>query len=289
MCTPKPREDRLTVVDTIEKKPAKKTKEKPRVERDKGTSFLRVFGVLEFVINASSPITATQLSRSIGLPVATVHRICKMLVEQRLLQYEIDGKRLIGGPRMFDFATRVLSGSHFDLERRAILEALVNEVGETCNISIPDGTRMIYAERVEAHWPLRVQLSAGAHVPMHCTASGKLYLSQLEPSVADNILTCLELQKHTRRSINSVDKLKTELARIRKRGYATDNEEFIEGLVAVSVPILDSTGRFCAGLAVHGPKMRLSVKSALERLPALRDAAAQISELMLKNGSSCRP
>lgn len=255
------------------------TKEKP-VVRDKGTSFLRAFGILETVIHSQLPTTVAKISRIVGLPVATVHRLSKMLVEQQILQYEIDGKHLLAGPRIIDFASRVLSSSYFELERRIIMEALVEDVGETINISIPDGMRMIYAERVESHWPLRVQLPTGTPVPMHCTASGKLYLSQLEEPVADRILKNLDLAKHTARTIVNTEKMNAELSKIRKRGYATDNEEFIEGLVAVSVPIVDANGNFCAGLALHGPKFRITLKSALMCLPKLHNAAQQISELM---------
>ena len=77
-----------------------------------------------------------------------------------------------------------------------------------------------------------------------------------------------------------LQELEVELQKIRKRGYATDDEEFIDGLVAVAVPISDANGRFCAGLALHGPKFRITVKSAADALPALRKAAAQIEDLI---------
>lgn len=150
---------------------------RPKVVRDRGVSFLRVFRILEAVVDANVPVDATRIAKSIGLPVPTVHRLCKMLIEERFLQYEMDGKRLISGPRMFGLGTRIMSASRFNLERRAIMETLVEEVGETCNIAIPDGLQMVYAERVETKWPLRIQLPIGTHVPIHCTASGKLYLS----------------------------------------------------------------------------------------------------------------
>jgi len=204
-----------------------------------------------------------------------------MLVEQRLLQYEIDGKRLTNGSRLFEFATQILASSHYDLERRIILERLVEEIGETCNISIPDGTRMIYAERVESHWPLRVQLPVGSHVPIHCTASGKLYLSHLSDKTLDRFLKGLCFTQHTPHSIASVEALHEELAKIRAQGYATDDEEFIDGLVAVAVPIRDPNGRFCAGLAVHGAKYRISLTDALAKLKPLNEAARQIEELMV--------
>ncbi len=248
--------------------------------RDKGTSFLRVFRILEVVIDANRPLTAAEISEGVGLPRPTTHRLCKMLLSERLLQYEIDGKRMFGGPRLFEFAGRVLSGSHLDLERRAILEDLAEEIGETCNISIPEGSRMIYAERVESHWPLRMQLPAGTAVPLHCTASGKLYLAQLEASQRHRIVGRLRLSKNTPFTLVDADKLESELEQIRKQGYATDKEEFIEGLVAVAVPICDPNGRFCAGLAVHAPVIRMTMEDALAQLPALRSAAQQIEKLI---------
>ena len=257
--------------------------DKPTIVRDKGASFLRAFSVLESVVDSSAPVTVSHIAKTVGLPIATTQRLCKVLVEQRLLQYEIDGKRLLSGPRLFELSASVLSGSHYDLERRAILESLVEKVGETCNISIPDGLRMIYVERVESHWPLRVQLPTGSAVPMHCTASGKLYLSQLEPEVSDRLVTRLDLGRHTSKSIIDPKALKDELKKIRNRGYATDNEEFIDGLIAVAVPIFDQNGRFCAGLALHGPKFRITLRGAVKQLPVLQKAAAQIGELMKSN------
>ena len=248
--------------------------------RDKGNSFLRVFRILEEVVNANRPLTVVDISDGVGLPVPTTHRLCKMLLNERLLQYEIDGKRVIGGPRLFDFGSRVLSGSHLDLERRAILEALVEEIGETCNISIPEGTRMIYADRVEAHWPLRMELPAGTPVPQHCTASGKLYLSQLDPTERQRIVARLRLSKQTAHTIVDLDEMEQELQRIRYRGYATDNEEFIDGLVAVAVPITGANGKFCAGLALHAPKFRMTMDDAIAHLPTLRKAARQIGNLI---------
>lgn len=253
--------------------------------RDKGTSFLRVFRILDAVVDANRSLTVAEIGKTTGLPVPTTHRLCKMLLQERFLQYDIDGKRLHGGPRLFNFGGRILSVSHLDLERRAILEALVDETGETCNIAIAEGTRMIYADRVESHWPLRVQLPIGTPVPLHCTASGKLYLALLEPLVRRSILERLRLSKETKSTIVDVDELDSKLREICGQGFGTDDEEFIEGLVAVSVPILDANGRFCAGLALHAPKFRMTMEGALENLPTLRLAARQIEDLVSRNGA----
>ena len=118
---------------------------KSTIERDKGNTFLRVFQILEAVADFAKPVTPTEISELTGLPSATTHRLCQMLIHERFLQYEVDGKRVWAGPRVFDFAGRVLSGAHLNMDRRNILQALVEEIGETCNVSIPDDLTMIYA------------------------------------------------------------------------------------------------------------------------------------------------
>ena len=74
--------------------------------------------------------------------------------------------------------------------------------------------------------------------------------------------------------------VKAELAKIRKQGYATDNEEYIDGLIAVAVPIFDPNGGFYAGLALHAPEARMKLKDAVTKLPSLQATAKRISELM---------
>ena len=253
---------------------------KSGVERDKGNTFLRVFQILEAVADIAKPVSTAEISERTGLPVATTHRLCQMLIHERFLQYEVDGKRVWAGPRVFDFAGRVLSGAHLNMDRRNVLQDLVDEVGETCNVSIPDDLTMIYADRVESRWPLRVQLTTGTHVPLHCTASGKLYLSQLPPETIERIISRHKLERMTKATITSPKELQKELVKIRKSGYGWDNEEFITGMVAVSVPVRDSKGRFCAAIAVHGPTQRMSLSSARKRLPALRRAARKIEALI---------
>ncbi len=213
-----------------------------------------------------------------------MHRLAKMLVDQRLLQYELDGKHLIAGPRLFAFAGMVMSESAIDLGRHTILEALVKKIGETCNISVPQGTQMVYAERVETHWPLSIQFQAGTKVPLHCTASGKLYLSQLARPALNVMLERMELGRLAKRTIVDRTMLKRELAGTRERGYSLDNGEFVEGLIAIAVPIKGPNGRFCAGLAMHAPEFRMPADIAIKQLPALQEAAGQIEKLMQDSG-----
>jgi DNA-binding IclR family transcriptional regulator len=172
----------------------------------------------------------------------------------------------------------MLNGS-LRAERRAILSRLVEEIGETCNFTMLDGAQVIYVDRVEASWPLRMNLTAGSRVPLHCTASGKLLLALLPKASRERLTAQLGLARYTESTITDEKRLAAELARIRANRYATDDEEFHAGLVCVAVPVLGNK-RACAALAVQAPVSRMPLERALGYLPTLRRAASAMASTL---------
>lgn len=252
------------------------------MQRDKGRSFLRVFSILEKISTAGAAVSLAELGEDLDIPRPTVHRLCQMLMDERLLEKTVEGNRFVAGPRLFEFAHWIIGSAHLNLERKAILGSLVESVRETCNLSVPNGNRMVYADRVESSWPLQLQLPTGSQVPLHCTASGKIYLSSLPEDEAPHVISRLHLERYTAATITDPDDLLKELGRIRAAGFAWDNEEFLEGLIAVAVPVRNSLDQFCAALTVHGPTRRMSLEDAKTRLPALRRAASKIELLICR-------
>lgn len=232
--------------------------------------------ILEAVAKADQPMRASDLVTACKLPRATVHRICGLLGERGYLRQQIGASGYILGPKIVDFANLVLANQTPNALRHAVLESVAQEIGETCNIAIPDGARMVYWDRVETKWPLRHQLPIGAHVPLHCTANGKLYLSTLTAEKRRRLLENVDLEKLTPNTITNENDLDAALAEISQSGVSTDNEEFLEGMIAIAVPITDSVGRFVAGLAIHAPVVRLELKDALGYIDVLRGAASKL-------------
>ena len=140
---------------------------------------------------------------------------------------------------------------------------------------------MVYLDRVETKWPLRIQLPVGTEVPFHCTASGKMYLSSLKPRLFAKYLSIVTLNSHTKHTFTKSDALTAEIESIRENGYATDNEEFMDGMVAVAVPLFDTQGRLMSTLSVHAPTQRIALDDLKTHLPRLQDAATELSELVL--------
>lgn len=250
------------------------------MRRSKGSSIRRSLAILGKIAETGRPLTPTELNADLGLPKPTIHRLCKMLQNEGYLERNIDHRGLTAGPKLRDMALDVIAGAGGQRTAlHAILEQLAETVGETCNINVPDGNAMRYIDRVEARWPLRLQLPVGTRVPLHCTASGKMFLSDLPPARRKQLVAHLALEPHTPNTISDPETLQTVLERIRADGFGDDNEEFLEGMVAVAVPVRDDKGRLIATLAMHGPTQRLTLEAAKAQLPALRRAADKLSRL----------
>lgn len=241
---------------------------------------LRLLLVLEALAKAGSPVTPTEINQDIGLPKPTIHRLFATLEAEGFIQREIDGRAYSPGRRLRVMSAGILSSLRIRTARMAILSSLAEQINETCNISLPDRDAMIYLDRVETKWPLRIQLPAGTRVPLYCTASGKMYLSSLDKKHFEGYLRSIELESHAENTITSADALVEEVENVRKNGYSTDNEEFMDGMVAVAVPIQDSFGRLVSVLSFHAPLQRLSLGDAVSHVGRLNQTASRLSELI---------
>ncbi|MGB7261937.1 MAG: IclR family transcriptional regulator [Albidovulum sp.] len=240
---------------------------------------LRLILVLEEVARAGVALKPATLGEKLGLPKPTVHRLLQTGEAEGFLQRDLDGRSYGPGPRLRLLAVNVMSSEHLRTARLAILKGVAEEIGETCNLATPDREGMTYLDRVETEWPLRIQLPIGTQVPFHCTASGKMYLSTLRPATLKAVLSARPLEERTDKTLTTPALLQQELERTRARGYSTDDEEFMAGMVAVSVPIHDKQGRLLATLSIHAPIQRSPLTTLIGFVPVLKLAAQKLTDL----------
>lgn len=242
---------------------------------------LRLLSVLEVVARAGVPVTPTDVNAEIGLPKPTIHRLFATLEAEGFLQRELDGRTYTVGNRCRKMSMNILSSVRVRTARVAILARLADQIGETCNIAVPDRQAMIYLDRIETKWPLRIQLPIGTQVPFYCTASGKMYLSTFQENHLKRYLEAACFHSRTARTLTDPEALRKEVHATRERGYSEDNEEFIDGMIALAVPINDNLGRLISTLSFHAPTQRLSIEKSHAHLPLLRKAAADLAELVI--------
>ena len=241
---------------------------------------LRLLMVIEQIARAGVPVTPTEVNAQIGLPKPTIHRLFSTLEEEGFLQRDLDGRTYSPGPRLRDMAGGILSSLRIRTARQAVLKQVSREIGETCNIALPDRDSMTYLERVETEWPLRIQLPIGTRVPFYCTASGKMYLGSLAENHLKTYLAATRLERRTPNTITDPDTLFEEIREVREVGYALDREEFMEDMIALAVPVQDTNQRLMATLSFHAPTQRFDIARALEYLEPLKAAARDLSKLI---------
>ncbi len=240
------------------------------------STVLRAITVLECVAHAERAVALGDVVAITRLARPTAHRILTGLERHGLLQREGEGKGYTVGARLSALAIEAMRSASRRGPRHAILQALVDEVGETCNLTTLVGNEVVYLDRVEAHWPLRLVLQPGSRVPIHCTASGKLFLATMPAQRRRRLLHAAPLKRWTDNTITHPARLQKALQRIEADRVGTDDEEFLAGLTAVAVPVSDRAGRVWAAIAVHAPTARMTMERARRHVPALRRAAAAI-------------
>lgn len=250
---------------------------KPLINGD--TPTLRLFSLLEVIAEKSTPFTLQNVADDTGIPKPTAHRMLQQLESAGILQRTGNGRHYSVENRLMRLAENLLINNTTQGARHAVLSNLVREVGESCNITALSGGEVLYLDRVETPQPLRFYLHSGSRVPAHCSATGKLFLSQMTPSQRKRLMAAAPLEQFTRGTITDYDLLETEIEQVRKQGYAFDREEFLPGLLCIGVLIPSQQGKSNMGLAVQAPVIRLDEKKALGYLPALRAAAEAIAKI----------
>ncbi len=246
----------------------------------KNSAIAKAALIVEAIANNRQPSNIADLANELGMPRQTVHRVLVQLSEIGLVRRDALRERYFVGQRLHDISMSVLFTSNADTAVNIILRTLAEEVRETCNIGMVEAGTVVYLDRVECDWPLRVQLRPGSRVPIYCTAIGKLLLAHMPEQKRQALVDSFNFERLTPNTLMNPGELWEDLQQIVKRGYAINNQEDSLGLVAVAVPIFNSEGEVAAGLAVHAVEARMPVEQIVRRLPLLRRTAAKLSRAL---------
>jgi len=243
---------------------------------------LRAFALLEQIVSAPGPMSLDELTASLHLPKPTVFRIVNLLKDANLLRREPAGKRYTIGPRLTSFAVDLWRSDTLRQQWHRALEEAVAEIGESCNLTLLENNQVLYLDRVETSHPLRLHLDAGTRVPLHCTASGKLFLSRMSVTEVERALGHEPYQRFTAKTITTSAPLQAELAKVRKTNVGTHDCELFDDSVAIAVPVMmPARGQgIVAAVAMHAPSSRASIKKCMSYVDALQRAAAKIASTM---------
>jgi DNA-binding IclR family transcriptional regulator len=230
----------------------------------------RAFAVLDLLGESEMPLGLAQVASSLQLHKSTAHRFLMVLEKHRMVERTAGGKFRLG-LRLFDLGNRAIE--QYDLRERAQphLRRLVAETEETAHLCILEGAHVIYIDKIEPARSVRMITRIGASNPLHCTSVGKAILAFLPEERISDILGRIRFEKYTNRTLSSVEALRAEIEKTRRRGYAVDDEEFEEGLRCIAVPVLDAQRLPVAAVSVSGPSFRVTA----QKLPSIANHLLQ--------------
>jgi IclR family transcriptional regulator, KDG regulon repressor len=231
----------------------------------------KAFAVLEHIAASGQPAGVTEIARIFGIPKSNAHRVLSTLVGLGYLRHRASG---LYAPtlRMWEIGVQVLN--RIDIKRlaRPALEQVAFLTDETVHLTIPDGSEIIYLDKIESSRPVREFTRVGTHAPGHCTATGKVLLAFRQP-----IPPLPRLAVFTKNTIRDISSLQAELTRIRRDGFALNIGEYGAYVNGIAVPVADHTGGVVAAIVISGPAERLQPTRLRQMLPLLLKASQSIS------------
>ncbi|MEL6748229.1 MAG: IclR family transcriptional regulator [Pseudomonadota bacterium] len=241
-----------------------------------GSAIAKTFALLGAITRSDQPLALHDLAHAAGIPKPSAHRMLLQLEEIGIVKRDLTGKRFAIGDELATLALGAVGVLARTGTVRDIMQALVAEIGETCNLGVLDGREVLYLERVECEHALRLHLQAGSRVPLHTTAVGKLILAHATAEKCDRLLGDAPLEQLTPKTLTRAGLL-AQLPEIRRTGFSMNRQESVLGVIGLGTPVLDDAGNMLAGLAIHAPLARFDEGAVEAAKPALRRAAQKIA------------
>jgi DNA-binding IclR family transcriptional regulator len=233
----------------------------------------RMMSLLGALSRHGSPVNLKQLATETRLHPSTAHRILSVMVGSRLVDRIEPGTYRLG-IRLLELGSLVKSRISVRQEALPHMQSLHQELGETINLSVRHDDEVVYIERTSGNNSMmRVVQIIGARAPLHITAVGKIFLAEDGPEKCAEYAQRTGLPRYTDNTLTDADALAKELEKVRRQGYACDDEEAEKGVSCIGAGIYNDEGRLVAGLSVSAPSDRLNKAWATQ----VRQTAEKIS------------
>jgi DNA-binding IclR family transcriptional regulator len=231
----------------------------------------KALALLEVVAQAGAPVQLAELARACGLSKPTVHRVLAQLRELGWVRAH-DGGRYSLGVSALAFAATASS----DPTAEQVLARLRDAVGHTVHTGVVSGLRVVYTHKLDGHDQLVMKSRVGATMPLHCTGMGKALLAHLPPERAEAVIAA-GLPPRTPATLTDAAALRADLAAVRERGYAVDEEENEPNIRCVAAVVPEAHGQPLAAVSISTVTFLTGREELLSYVPALQEAARSLA------------
>lgn len=243
------------------------------VARTRVQSVSRALDLLEVVAAGGGHLSISDMAASSGLPLPTIHRLARTLLDRGYLRQLPDRSYALGS-RFIPLGE--LAGAVVGSSARPALAALADQLGESANLAVLDGDMVTYIGQVPSHRSMRMFTEVGRRVYPHCTGVGKALLAQLPDAQVRALLGRTGLPAHTPHTITDVEVLLEQIRVIRAQGFAVDEGEQEIGVRCLAVGLTTPTSWMA--VSVSGPAPRMTPELVDRALPLLREACRALRD-----------
>ncbi|RDY26868.1 IclR family transcriptional regulator [Romboutsia weinsteinii] len=239
----------------------------------------RALSILEVLADFPNGAGITEISKSLGLSKATVHRLISTLKSRDFVNQSRDTEQYHLGYKLLYLSNCVSKNMDIFKVSRPIISRFADTVDATVHLSTLDdsNTNIIYVDKIEpsnSNKTFVMSSKVGKKAPCYCTAAGKLLLSDYSDEEIREIMKDVDFKIHTERTIKNIDEFIDEVHEVREKGYALDKHEYDSGIICISMPIYGSNGKIQLAMSVTG----LIIYSTVEDLIGLKDSLGKVSK-----------
>lgn len=245
------------------------------------TSLSRGLTVLLAFAHGKREMNLRELSEATGLTKSAIQRFTFTLEALGFLLKSPDNKKYSLSPKCLALGYGYLQSNPLIDLANAYLADLNRKCEETVNLSVPDGTDMVYVARFPSQKHVAIHMPVGRRLPMYCTAAGRAYLSALPPAEVDELLEASTLTTYTPNTLTDKSQILAVIDEARRDGYSWANQEFFRGDINLGVAIKNAHGRPVGAINISLPTSRWSLESGRQQIaPVLLETIRAISPTM---------
>lgn len=232
----------------------------------------RALDILELIDRAGGEMALVEVSAASGLPMPTIHRLVRTLVDRNYLR-QLPDRRYALGSRLIPLGNAALDA--FGSRSSSALAGVVRRLGESANLSALDGDMLVYVGQAPSPRAMRMFTQLGQHVHPHCRAAGKALLAQLGDDEVRGILGRVGMPAMTAATITDPEVFIDQLARVREEGVAHEFGEMEDGVVCLAMPVVGGAANLA--LSISGPASRMTDALQERAVPVLQEVAGELA------------
>lgn len=226
----------------------------------------RAVAVLDLLGESDSPLALADICQLMKVHKSTAHRSLMVLERSALIERTHDNRFRLG-MKLYELGNRAVEQIDLRARIRPHFRRLAAQLGETVHLGVLQKTQVIYLEKIEPNRRICMTSKTGSTNPAYCTSMGKAMLAHLPEDVLEQAVSKMRFTRYTPKTIGSREELLKSLERVRRRGYAIDDEEIETGVRCVGAPVFDDNHYPIAAVSISGPSSRIRVQN----LPAIAE------------------